>query len=174
VRVAIYARASTNEDRQNPQVQVEPCKARCEREGWPYDVYIEFASGAKESRPELDSLLKQVRNGSYDAVMVLRLDRLGRSLPHLLQLMQEFRKKGVEFISVSENFDTTTAQGELFFNITGSFAQFERRLIQERVNDGLAEARRNGRRLGRPPGRRDSRPRRKSGYYLRWTRKEGK
>jgi len=167
-RVAIYARASTSEERQNPVVQVNPCRARCEREGWRYDVYQEFASGSKESRPELDRLLSHVRQGWYDAVMVLRLDRLGRSVKHVLQLMEEFKKKGVDFISVSESFDTTTPQGELFFNITASFAQFERRLTQERVREGLSEARRVGKRLGRPPGRKDGRPRRKSGYYLRW------
>lgn len=170
MRVAVYVRASTNEERQNLSVQINPCVARCVANGWEYEVFQEYASGSKESRVELDRMLGRIRSKDFDAVLVLRLDRLGRSLKHLLQLIEEFKNKGVAFISLNESFDTTTPHGELFFNIVGSFAQFERRLIQERVNEGLQEARRNGKTLGRPKGKRDSKPRRKSGYYLRWSK----
>ena len=170
MNIAIYGRASTNEDKQNLDVQLNPMIDKCNREGWSYVVFSEFASGSKESRPVLDKMLQRVRDKEFSAVMVLRLDRLGRSLAHLLQLIQEFKNKGVEFISLNESFDTTTPHGELFFNIVGSFAQFERRLIQERVNEGLREARRKGKTLGRPKGKKDTKPRRKSGYYLRWSK----
>ena len=166
--VAVYVRNSTNEERQNPQTQIRPLRERCEREGWNYEIFQEFASGAKESRPELDKMLKKVRNKEFDAVLVWRLDRLGRSLKHLLQLIEEFKKKGVKFISLTEGFDTTTAQGELFFHIASAFAQFERKLIQERVNAGLERAKAEGKRLGRPKGSKDKKRRIKSGYYLRY------
>jgi DNA invertase Pin-like site-specific DNA recombinase len=170
INVAIYTRASTNEDKQNLFVQITPLIDKCVREGWSYEVFSEFASGSKESRPVLDKMLQRIRDKEFSAVMVLRLDRLGRSLAHLLQLIQEFKNKGVEFISLNESFNTTTPQGELFFNIIGSFAQFERSLIKERVNEGLKEAKRKGKTLGRPKGKKDSKQRRKSGYYMRWSK----
>lgn len=164
---ALYIRNSTNEERQNPQVQITPLIERCKREGWDYKIFQEFASGSKESRPELNRMMEGIRNKEFDAVIVWRLDRLGRSLKHLLQLIEEFNKKDVKFISLTEGFDTTTPQGELFFSIAGAFAQFERKLIQERVNAGLAEAKRKGKILGRPKGSKDKKIRRKSGYLLR-------
>ena len=142
MRIALYVRNSTNEERQNPETQLRPLRERCKREGWDFEVFQEFASGAKESRPELNRMLEQIRAKRFGAVMVWRLDRLGRSLKHLLQLIEEFKKKDVKFFSLTEGFDTTTPQGELFFGIAGAFAQFERKLIQERVNvgvDGVAD-----------------------------------
>jgi len=168
MKVAIYVRNSTNEDRQNPLTQVNPLVQRCEREGWTYEVFQEFASGAKESRPELDKMLSRIRAREFNAVLVWRLDRLGRSLKHLLQLVEEFRNRNVSFISLTEGFDTSTPQGELFFHIAGAFAQFERRLIQERINAGLDRARSESKRLGRPPGSKDKKRRRRSGYINRW------
>jgi len=170
MKVALYVRNSINEERQNPQTQINPLVLKCEREGWTYEIFQEFASGSKESRPELDKMLKRIRDKGFNAVLVWRLDRLGRSLKHLLQLIEEFRKKGVAFISLTEGFDTSTPQGELFFHIAGAFAQFERRLIQERINAGLDRARVEGKKLGRPKGSRDTKRRRKSGYYLRWNK----
>lgn len=167
-QVALYIRNSTNEDRQNPQTQINPLIKRCESNGWSYEVFQEFASGAKESRPELDKMLTRIRAGDFDKVMVWRLDRLGRSLKHLLQLIEEFKNKGVKFISLTEGFDTSTPQGQLFFSIAGAFAQFERALIQERVNAGLDRAREEGKTLGRPRGSKDKKIRRKGGYYNRW------
>jgi len=170
MKVALYVRNSTNEERQNPQTQIHPLVQKCEREGWTYEIFQEFASGSKESRPELDKMLKKIRDKDFNAVLVWRLDRLGRSLKHLLQLIEEFRKKQVAFISLTEGFDTSTPQGELFFHIAGAFAQFERRLIQERINAGLDRARDEGKKLGRPKGSKDTKRRRKSGYYLRWNK----
>ncbi len=172
MKVGIYVRDSTNEERQNPQTQSNPLIAKCKSEGWDYVVFQEFASGAKESRPELDKMLQRIRNKEFNAVLVWRLDRLGRSLKHLLQLIEEFKKKNVAFISLMEGFDTSTPQGELFFHIAGAFAQFERRLIQERINSGLDRAKLEGKRLGRPKGSKDKKIRRKSGYWQRWTKKD--
>jgi DNA invertase Pin-like site-specific DNA recombinase len=168
MKVALYIRNSTNEERQNPQTQIQPLVAKCESNNWEYEIFQEFASGSKESRPELDKMLTRIRKKEFNAVMVWRLDRLGRSLAHLLQLLQEFKNKDTKFISLTEGFDTTTIQGELFFSIAGAFAQFERSLIQERINAGLDRARNEGKKLGRPKGSRDKKRRRLSGYHLRW------
>jgi len=168
MKIAIYVRNSTTEDRQNPRTQINPLVQRCEREGWDYEIFQEFASGAKESRPKLDKMLQRIRKNEFKAVLVWRLDRLGRSLKHLLQLIEEFKNKNVKFISLIEGFDTSTPQGELFFHIAGAFAQFERRLIQERINAGLDRARSEGKHLGRPKGSKDKKRRRRSGYYQRW------
>lgn len=168
MKVAVYVRNSTSEERQNPQTQIRPLKEKCERESWDFEVFQEFASGAKESRPELDKMLQRIRQNEFQAVIVWRLDRLGRSLKHLLQLIEEFKNKNIAFISLTEGFDTSTPQGELFFHIAGAFAQFERKLIQERINAGLKRAKEEGKKLGRPKGSKDTKKRRKSGYLLRW------
>jgi DNA invertase Pin-like site-specific DNA recombinase len=168
MKVAVYVRNSTNEERQNPQTQIRPLIQRCEREGWEYEIFQEFASGSKESRPELDRMMVRIRQEEFKVVLVWRLDRLGRSLKHLLQLIEEFKNKDVKFISLTEGFDTMTPQGELFFSIAGAFAQFERKLIQERVNAGLSRAKLEGKKLGRPSGSKDKKIRRKSGYLMRW------
>jgi len=172
MNIAIYVRNSTSEDKQNPETQIIPLKEKCNRENWTYTIFQEFASGAKESRPELDKMLIRVRNKEFDAVLVWRLDRLGRSLKHLLQLIEEFKNKDVKFISLTEGFDTSTAQGELFFSIAGAFAQFERKLIQERINAGLSRAKSEGKVFGRPVGSKDKKVRRKSGYWQRWAGKK--
>lgn len=172
MKAAVYVRDSTNEDRQHPELQLSPIQRYCALNGIQADCFQEFASGAKSSRPQLDRMMQGVRAGLYDRVIVWRLDRLGRSLQHLLQLLEEFRNKRVKFVSITEAFDTSTAGGELFFNIAGSFAQFERKLIQERVNAGLAVAREKGKKLGRPSGSKDKKQRRRSGYWQRWAGKK--
>lgn len=171
-KVAIYVRNSTNEEKQNPETQIRPLKEKCEKENWEYIIFQEFASGSKESRPELDKMLKRMRNREFDSVLVWKLDRLGRSLKHLLQLIEEFKNKKVAFISLTEGFDTSTPQGEFFFSIAGAFAQFERALIQERINAGLKRAKEEGKKLGRPKGSKDKKYRKKSGYYQRWGSKK--
>lgn len=172
MKIALYIRNSTTEERQNPETQIRPLVERCEREGWDYQIFQEFASGSKETRPELDKMLQAVRSKQFNAVMVWKLDRLGRSLKHLLQLIEEFNKKKVAFISLTEGFDTLTPQGELFFSIAGAFAQFERKLIQERINAGLKRAKAEGKKLGRPKGSKDKKRRTRSGYYNRWAKKD--
>ena len=131
-----YARVSTRD--QSLQLQVDALKeAGCGK------IYQEVASGAKTARVVLDDLINNLREG--DTLVIWKLDRLGRNLAHLLQLMDELQKKQVCLISLSDSIDTTTAQGRLIFSIFASLAEFERGLISERTRAGLAAARARGR-----------------------------
>ena len=165
-KVAIYIRVSTQD--QTPENQKNPLIEYCNREGLEYEIFEEFASGAKESRPELDKMMQGIRAGKFNKVLVWKLDRLGRSLQHLLLLISEFKNKKIGFISLTEGFDTTTPQGKLFFSIAGAFAEFERQLIVERVKAGLERAKKSGVKLGRRKGSKDKKRRRTSGYVNRW------
>ena len=100
-------------------------------------------------------------------MVVYKLDRIGRSLQHLLNLFEELTNRKIGFVSLSQNIDTATPEGRLFLHMLMLLAEFERELIVSRTLAGLARARRQGKTLGRPKGRKDSRPRAKSGYYLR-------
>ena len=144
-----YARVSTGE--QDLQLQQDALKAGgCDDA----DIYTDKASGARASRPGLDACIAGLTPG--DTLVVWRLDRLGRSMPHLVGLVEELLGKDIGFRSLQDGaIDTTTASGELMFNIFSSLAQFERRLIQERTYAGLAAARARGRLGGRKPIRPD-------------------
>lgn len=137
-----YARVSTQDQKLDLQIDALK-KAECTK------IFTEKVSAAKE-RPELKKLIKSLQPG--DVVIVWKLDRLGRSLRHLLQLVEAFEAKGVQFISLMDNIRTDTAQGRLMLNIFASLAEFEREIIRERTNAGLAAARARGRKGGRPPG----------------------
>lgn len=136
-----YARVSTLQQDEALQ-QDALLAAGCQR------VFVDKASGKLESRPALDDLLEQARLG--DTVVVWRLDRLGRSLCHLLETVSSLEQRGVAFVSLTENIDTSTPGGRLIFHIFASLAQFERELIRERTMAGLAAARARGRTGGRP------------------------
>lgn len=112
------------------------------------NIYEDKASGAQRNRPGLDSALAFLKPG--DCLIVWKLDRLGRSLSDLLSIMNDLKKRGIAFRSITDNIDTTTASGELLFNIFASLAEHERTLIKERVNAGLSAAKRRGRIGGRP------------------------
>ncbi len=136
-----YARVSTLD--QDPALQQDALLAAgCQR------IFVDKASGKLESRPALDDLLEHVRPG--DTVVVWRLDRLGRSLKHLLQTVSQLEHRGVAFISLTESIDTSTPGGRLVFHVFGALAEFERDLIRERTMAGLAAARARGRTGGRP------------------------
>lgn len=169
MKVAIYIRVSTR-DKQDISKQRDYLLAHAERNGWEvHKVYQDRGiSGSKQRRPALDDLLKEIDD--VDGVLVYKLDRLGRSFKHLFGLFEFFEKKGVEFISATQNIDTTTPGGKLFFHLLGAFAEFERDLTIQRINDGLAAAKARGKKLGRPKGARDRKQRRKIGYYQRWER----
>jgi DNA invertase Pin-like site-specific DNA recombinase len=138
-----YARVSTEE--QNLDLQLDALtKAGCEK------IYQEKVSGMKTHRVELSKLLAHLRAG--DVLVIWKLDRLGRSLQHLVELTHELLEKEVGLLSLSDPIDTTTAQGRLVFNIFASLAQFERDLIRERTMAGLASARARGRLGGRKKG----------------------
>src|SRR5205823_4453128 len=107
-------------------------------------------SGSKESRPALDRLMNDARRRKFDAILVWKIDRFGRSLKHLVNALAELEHLGVAFISLRDNLDLTTPSGRLMFQIIAAMAEFERALIQERVRAGLRNAKRKGKRLGRP------------------------
>lgn len=137
-----YARVSTLD--QNPQLQLDALEAAgCDR------IWTDRVSGSKASRPQLDELLAYARPG--DTIAVWRLDRLGRSLRHLLEVVEDLEEKGIGFRSITESIDTTTATGRLVFAVFAALAEFERDLLRERTMAGLAVARAKGRLGGRPP-----------------------
>ena len=144
-RLVGYARVSTAD--QDVSLQLDALgKAGCNAD----DVFVDTASGAKTDRPGLEECTAALKPG--DVLLVWRLDRLGRSMPHLVSLIDELRNRGVGFRSIQDGaIDTTTASGELVFNIFATLAQFERRLIQERTRAGLEAARVRGRIGGRKP-----------------------
>ncbi len=136
-----YARVSTLQ--QDEALQRDALQAAgCDR------IFVDKASGKLESRPALDALLDQARPG--DTVVVWRLDRLGRSLRHLIETVGQLEHQGVAFVSLTENIDTSTPGGKLVFHLFGALAEFERDLIRERTEAGLAAARARGRVGGRP------------------------
>ena len=140
-----YMRVSTEGDRQVLDLQRDALLAAGVDER---HLFEDRASGSRGDRAGLAQALAFTRPG--DCLVVWKLDRLGRSLPHLLATVTDLKKRGVAFRSLTEQMDTTTPQGEFLFHIFGALAQFERSLIQERVQAGLAAARRRGHRGGRP------------------------
>ena len=150
-RVAIYARVSTLAG-QSVEMQIRDLRELAKHRDFEVvkDYSDEGVSGSRESRPALDALLLDARRGKFDAVLVWKLDRLGRSLVHLVRLLTDLRVLGVELISFSEGLDFTTTTGKLLFQVISAFAEFERDCIRERVRAGLRNARAKGQRLGRP------------------------
>lgn len=136
-----YARVSTGD--QTVDLQLDALRsAGCER------IWEETASGAKTDRPELADLLDHLRSG--DTLVVWRLDRLGRSIQHLIQVVGDLAERGIVFRSLTEAIDTTTAAGRCFFHVLAALGEFERELIRERTNAGIAAARARGKKGGRP------------------------
>lgn len=138
-RVGIYCRVSTRE--QDADKQEAICKEYCMRNGLEIvNIYKDVISGTTSSRPEFNKLLDDMRHYKIDIIMVTKLDRIGRSLQHLLSLFDEFNKKGISFVAVTQNIDTTTSSGRLQLQIMGAFAEFERSIISERTKEGLKRA----------------------------------
>lgn len=136
-----YARVSKND--QSLDIQIQKLKAAgCD------EIFKEKISGAKDERPQLKALLEKLRTG--DAICVVRLDRLGRRMIRLIELISDFKARGIGFISLENNLDTTTPMGMLLFNICAAFSEMERELIRERVKAGVDAALENGRKGGRP------------------------
>jgi DNA invertase Pin-like site-specific DNA recombinase len=138
-----YARVSTQD--QNLSLQLDALQAAgCTK------IYQEKASGARVDRPELATMLEHVREG--DTIVIWKLDRLGRSLTNLVQIVTDLESRNIGLISLNDPVDTTTAQGRLVFRIFASLAEYERELIRERTKAGQASAKRRGQLLGRKPG----------------------
>lgn len=150
MRVAIYARVSTDRGEQDPEVQISALTRWLEAQSHEVsEVYTDLVSGSKRSRPALDSLLSDVP-GKFDAVAVVKLDRLARSTKDLIEIAGQLEAEGVDLMVKDQQIDTSTPAGKLMFHVLGAIAEFERDLIIERTKAGLEHARNRGVRLGRP------------------------
>jgi len=150
-KVAIYGRVSTKD--QDPESQLLDLRKYVKLRNWEvYQEYVDWGvSGAKESRPALDKLMKDARKRKFDILLVWRFDRFARSTKHLVTALEELEGLGIDFCSYEDSIDTSTNHGKLVFTIMGAIAEFERSLIRERVLAGVRRAKENGIRLGRPP-----------------------
>ena len=147
-RAALYYRVSTAD--QTPQMQMDELRAYAEKRGFQVvGEYVETASGASRKRPELDRMLGDVRARKADVVLVWAFDRFARSTSHLVTTLEEFQALGVDFISYTQQIDTTTPAGKLTFSVLAAIAEFEREMIRERVKAGMAAAKARGQRIGR-------------------------
>jgi DNA invertase Pin-like site-specific DNA recombinase len=150
-RVALYARVSTSNGQQDPEMQLRELREYAKhRELIIVGEYIDRMTGSTDSRPAINRLMADACQRRFDAVLVWKLDRFGRSLRHLVNAIAELEALGVAFISFRDNLDLTTPSGRLMFQIVGAMAEFERALIQERVRAGLRNAKAKGKTLGRP------------------------
>lgn len=149
-KVALYVRVSTTS--QTTDNQTIELRDYCKRQGW--EIVKEYedhaVSGAKHDRPALDAMLADAKRGRFDIVAVIRIDRLARSVTHLLEILTLLRASGVDFCSATQNIDTGTAHGKMVFTMIGAIAEFERELIRERIKSGLNRTRSEGTKLGRP------------------------
>jgi DNA invertase Pin-like site-specific DNA recombinase len=152
MRAAIYARVSTANNGQSPEMQLRDFSEYCERRGWALaGEYVDLGvSGTKEKRPELDRLMADAHRRKFDVVVVWSFDRMARSVSHLLRVLETFNSLGIAFVSLREQIDTSTPAGKMIFTVLGAVAELERSLICERVRAGLRNARAKGKRLGRP------------------------
>ena len=152
MKAAIYARVSTANNGQDPTMQTRELREYCERRGWTVaGEYVDIGiSGTKEKRPGLDRLMGDAHRRRFDAVVVWKFDRFARSVSHLLRALETFKTQGIDFVSYSEQMDTSTPAGKMVFTALGAVAELERSLIVERVKAGLRNARAKGKRIGRP------------------------
>ena len=149
-RVACYVRVSTaGQTTSNQSLEL---KQYCERQGWVIaKIYEDHAiSGSQHDRPALDELLADAKKGKFDIVAVIKIDRLARSVAHLLEILNLLRASGVDFCSATQNIDTATPHGKMVFVMIGAISEFEKSLIQERVTAGIARAQQEGVQFGRP------------------------
>ncbi len=158
MKTAIYCRVST--EGQTTENQRLPLVDYAERNGWTYEVFEETET-TRKTRPIKQALMKRLRRMEFDALLVLKLDRWARSLRELTLDIEELYNKNIIFISLNDGIDLSTATGKLQFQILAAFAEFERNMISQRTKEGLARARRQGKRLGRPPGAKDKKKRKR-------------
>ena len=168
MKAAIYVRTSTaDQTTLNQEINLTEY---CQRSGYEvFKVYRdEGVSGAKTSRPQLDQMLQDMRQKLFDTIICWKLDRLGRSTQHLLQVLNEMQNMNTRLGCTDLNFDTGTPQGKFFYTVIGAIAELEREMIRDRIYLGLSRARKEGKHLGRPAGKKDGKPRKRSGYWRRW------
>jgi DNA invertase Pin-like site-specific DNA recombinase len=149
--VAIYARVST--DRQSTESQLSTLREYIKKREWNlFKEYIdEGFTGSNTKRPAFNEMMADAKKRRFDVLLVYKLDRLSRSLKDLIITLDDLKSTGIDFVSYDNSLDTTTPTGRLIFHVVGSVAEFEREIIKERVKSGLENARRKGKRLGRPP-----------------------
>jgi len=152
LKIAIYARVSTKNG-QDPEMQLAELREYIHNRKWKIaGAYVDKGiSGALDSRAELNRLMADANRRRFDVVVVWKFDRFARSVSHLLRALETFRALGIEFVSLSENIDTSTPTGKMVFTVLASVAELERSLIGERVRAGIRNAKARGTRLGRPP-----------------------
>lgn len=150
MRTAIYARCSTRE--QSVDLQLDGLRALAAQRGW--EIVGEYVdqgvSGTRAKRPALDRLMRDVHQGKVQCVVVWKFDRFARSMQHLVTALNDFRANNIQFLSLQDGIDTSTAAGRMMFGVIASLAEFEREVIVERVKAGMQSAARRGRRAGRP------------------------
>jgi DNA invertase Pin-like site-specific DNA recombinase len=151
MKFGLYARISTADKGQDPELQLKALRTYAQARGWEiFDEYKDIGlSGSKDRRPGLDRLLNDANKRRIDGILVWKLDRFGRSLRSLVIALEELRTLGIQFVSYTENLDFSTPAGRAMANLIGVFAEFERDLIRERVKAGLQNAKAKGIRLGR-------------------------
>jgi site-specific DNA recombinase len=151
MKVAIYARVSTGMQGESLEEQIRILTEYCIKNDYDiYKVYSETSSGAKSDRAMFMELMRDVEAKKFNAVIVLKLDRFSRSMLDLLTNVERLKANGIDFISVNDNIETRTAQGKLMFHLLGAFGEFERALIYERTQVGIARAKREGKKFGCP------------------------
>lgn len=170
MRVALYARVSTRDGDQTPETQLYALREYVAARGWPVvKEYVDQASATNlRERTAWRDLLDHVRKGGLDLVLVTKLDRAFRSAKDTYDNLAYLDQHKVGFIATTQPIDTSTSTGKLLLGVLAAVAEFERNLIVERTREGLARAKAEGKRLGRPPGSRDGHRRKKSGYFRRW------
>jgi DNA invertase Pin-like site-specific DNA recombinase len=151
-KAAIYARVSTND--QTPENQLLQLRQVAENRGWTVTAeYVDHGiSGAKgrDKRPRFDEMLKAATRGEFQLIMSTSVDRLGRSLSHLVEFLDDIHAKGVDLYLHQQGIDTTTPTGKMMFQMCGVFAEFERAMMADRIKAGLSRARAEGKQIGRP------------------------
>ena len=150
-RIAIYARTSTSDGKQNVETQLSLLRQYCAQRGFEvHNEYIDQMSGSSDKRPEYLNLLADAKKRIFSTVLVYRFDRFARSTKMLIEGLEEFDHLGIDFISYSENIDTSSPMGKCMFAIISAFSELEKSVIRERVMSGLDRARKEGKVLGRP------------------------
>ncbi|MBU1158837.1 MAG: recombinase family protein [Candidatus Thermoplasmatota archaeon] len=149
--VALYARVSRHDKEQTPENQLLKLRRFAAHREWQiFEEFIDIASGGKASRPGLDRMMKLARGHRFDAVLIVRIDRIGRSVRNLHNLLDELKRANVGLICSDQEIDTSSPAGKLLYTILGAVSELELELIRERTMDGLARARAEGKTLGRP------------------------
>jgi len=151
-KVALYARVSCHDKDQDPENQLIRLRKYARNHGWvSFPEYVDVASGAAPSRPQLDRMLSDARAHRFNAIVAIKLDRIGRSALNLLEILRALEHDKIDIVCIDQPIDTTRPEGKLLFTVLSGIAEFERELIRDRTLDGLARARAQGKRLGRPP-----------------------